>query len=65
VIEQCHLEGKIEMEMRDDCLIIRPFRKKREGWEKAFEKLEPSNFEGSIDNSDQIGNDWDSAEWTW
>lgn len=43
IIEQCDLEGKLELDVHDGALIIRPLAPSpRAGWEEAF-KNAPQN----------------------
>jgi antitoxin MazE len=64
LIEQCGLRDMVELRVQNDCLVISPERKPRQGWEEAFraagraihdelllEAAEPSEF--------------DRKEWQW
>lgn len=39
ILEQYHIEDKVELVLEDGFLIIKPIRKPREGWEEAFRQM--------------------------
>lgn len=39
VLEKYQIEDKVELVMEDDVLIIKPIKKTRAGWNKAFEEM--------------------------
>jgi antitoxin MazE len=39
LLEQCHLQGEVELEPRSDYLILRSAKKPRTGWDAAFEAM--------------------------
>jgi len=58
IIDQCGLGNTVELRVENDCLVISPRRKPRQGWEQAFlaggivahdklllEPAEPSDFD--------------------
>ena len=67
VIEQCGLEDRIELEIEDGAVVLRPASirgRAREGWGDAFEKAGA----GQEDEKPLLGdfpNEFDEAEWTW
>ena len=63
IIEQCGLKEKINMEVKNNCLIISSVNP-REGWEEAILAA------GNIDDDelligDYLEHSWDEEEWTW
>ncbi|MCK4338766.1 MAG: AbrB/MazE/SpoVT family DNA-binding domain-containing protein [Candidatus Cloacimonetes bacterium] len=63
IIEQCHIEKDVDLEIKDGKIIIMPIKyKPREDWEKAFKMMHDSHDDQLIvdDNIDlEIG------EWEW
>jgi antitoxin MazE len=39
LLEQCHLDGKVELEAQLGQLVVRPAKGPREGWAAAFKKM--------------------------
>ncbi len=39
VIKQCGIEDKVKMEIKDNCIIIKPVKAPRQGWTEAFELM--------------------------
>lgn len=39
LLEQCHLQGEVELEAQEEGLIARPIEGARNGWASAFEKM--------------------------
>ena len=64
LIEQCGLEGTVDLSVENDRLVISPGRRLRQGWAEAFAKAgSPENDElllGSIE-----ANEFDRNDWKW
>ena len=39
VLDKYQISNSVEVEMREDSLVLRPVRKPREGWEEAFRQM--------------------------
>ena len=39
VLDKYQISNSVDMEMREDGLVLRPIRKPREGWEESFKKM--------------------------
>ncbi|MBD2751769.1 AbrB/MazE/SpoVT family DNA-binding domain-containing protein [Spirosoma validum] len=39
VLDKYQISNSVEVEMREDELVLRPIRKPREGWEEAFKQM--------------------------
>jgi antitoxin MazE len=64
LIEQCGLEGTVELSVENDRLVVSPGRSLRHGWAEAFTKA------GSSENDELLlgsieGNEFDRSEWKW
>jgi antitoxin MazE len=62
-IKECHLEEEVEMEIRDDGILIRPIQHPRAGWEEAFKEL--SEEKNQMVMEDFPPTDFESSEWQW
>ena len=64
IIDQCGLKKTVNIEVRDNSLIISPVQKHRRGWNKAFASIHEHNDDPLLD-ADVITSDFDDNEWTW
>ena len=63
LLEQCGLEGEVELEVRDEELVIRSTHKPRKNWDKAFEKMARQGDDVLLDEVSVSS--WDDKEWEW
>jgi antitoxin MazE len=61
IIKELELGDQIEMEIKDDKLVIKPIKKTREGWANAAEKLHENEEDYLLidDNLDE----WNDLDW--
>jgi antitoxin MazE len=64
LIEQCRLGDTVELRVENDCLVISPERRPRQGWAEAFAAASPAVrdellLEGAGPNA------FDRKEWQW
>jgi antitoxin MazE len=64
IIEQCRLGDTVDLRIEDDCLIISPQHKLREGWDKALRRAAPAAADKLLLDS-VLDDDFDREEWTW
>jgi antitoxin MazE len=64
VIEQCGFGKTVELRVENDCLIISPERRPRQGWEKAFQAAGPS-VDDQLLLKGRESNKFDHKEWKW
>ena len=64
VIEQLGLADEIEMEIRDDELVLRPRPKARAGWDAGFKAMRTAGDDTLISAS-AVPTKWDEEEWEW
>lgn len=43
VLKQCGMDSKVELEIKDNCIIIKPVKVPRQGWAEAFELMHKNN----------------------
>ena len=64
LIEQCGLGDTVELRVENDCLVISPERRPRQGWEEAFRSAGlAARDELLLENAEP--NDFDRKEWRW
>jgi len=39
ILEKYNLDDKLELEMKDDCIVLKPLKTPRLGWDEAFKKM--------------------------
>jgi antitoxin MazE len=64
ILDQCHINDEVELETREDCLVIKSPHTPREGWDSAFQKMHESKDDVLV-VSDNIANEFDKDEWEW
>ena len=63
IIKQCHIENTVEMEIKDDKIILKPVNKKpRQNWYQFFKQMY-SNEDDNLLIDDSIDLDMDDWEW--
>ncbi len=62
IIEQCGFENEVEIEVRNNEVIIRPVKKPRHNWEEAFKKMAKKRDDQLIEFPNSH---WDEEEWEW
>ena len=65
VLQQCHLEDTVDMEVEDDVLIIRSVRAPRRGWADAFAVMSSRKDDKLLDTDTALATKWDRTEWRW
>jgi antitoxin MazE len=64
VIEQCGFGKTVELRVENDCLIISPERRPRQGWDEAFRAAGPS-VDDQLLLKGRESNKFDRKEWKW
>ena len=63
-IEQCGLAGEIEMDVRDQAIVIHAPRQPRAGWGKAFKQMARLGDDALLDPH-PTPTRWDDEDWQW
>lgn len=64
LIAQCRLGNTVELRMENDCLVISPERRPRQGWDDAFRAAGlATQDELLLENARP--NEFDREEWQW
>lgn len=65
VLKQCGIDSKVELEIKDNCIIIKPVIAPRQGWAEAFELMHKNNDDFLL-ISEEIDNEtmeaWDEPK---
>ncbi len=66
ILDESGVKNEVELEVKDDKIIIKPAAKKRENWEQAFQKMAKNGDDFLLDKSSlTIQTSWDKEEWEW
>jgi len=64
LIEQCGLGDTVELRVENDCLVISPERRPRQGWGEAFRAAGAAVRDDLLLETAEP-NEFDSMEWQW
>jgi antitoxin MazE len=65
LLEQTKLRDEVEIEVQDDCLVIRAAGNPRAGWDEAFAAMARQGDDALLDSKDLVPTRWDEEEWEW
>ena len=66
VIEQSGINNEVELEVKNDRIIIKSVSSKRQNWDSAFKEMAKNKDDILLDeNSLSKQNTWDKEEWVW
>jgi antitoxin MazE len=65
LLEQSKLSGEVELELKDEGILIRPARKPREGWAEAFREMAANGDDELLDGDLVNQSSFDEEEWEW
>lgn len=43
ILDKYNIKDKIDMELKKDCIILKPIKSVREGWDEAFSQMRENN----------------------
>jgi len=64
ILDQYHINDEVELETKEDYVIIKSSHTAREGWDQAFRKMH-ENQEDTLLIDDRLRNEFDEEEWEW
>jgi antitoxin MazE len=64
LIEQCGLRDEVELDVRNNAIIIQSQKAPRSGWDKAFAQMTRLK-DDSLLHVDSKPSRWDVEEWEW
>jgi antitoxin MazE len=65
LLEQTGLGGEVEITAEDGSLVIRPVKKPRDGWARAFQEMARRGDDALLDEVAPALSSWDEDEWEW
>ena len=66
MLEQTGLNGEVDLEIRDDALIVSPSAQKpRAGWAAAFKEMARREDDALLDEGGFLPTQWEEEEWQW
>jgi antitoxin MazE len=65
VLEQTHLSGEVELEIRDRQIIIRSVMKPRKSWSQRFRAMAERGDDKLLDVEAFGQTSWEKEEWQW
>lgn len=63
LLEQSGINAEVEIEVRNNHLIVRPASRARVGWNEAFARMAELQDDVLLDDVDTTS--WDQVEWEW
>ncbi|MGF1491039.1 MAG: AbrB/MazE/SpoVT family DNA-binding domain-containing protein [Microcoleaceae cyanobacterium] len=63
LLQQSGIRGEVEIEIQEDCIVIRAISHPREGWEQAFGTMAEQQDDVLLDEITPT--EWDAQEWEW
>lgn len=65
LLQRSNLAEEVELESRDNEIVIRRVRQPREGWAQAFQMMAARGDDELLDRSSLAPTQWDEDEWEW
>ena len=65
ILEQCGFHDEVELEVRNQELVIRAPHHPRQTWEKAFQTMALHKDDTLLDADSGPQTTWDEDEWEW
>lgn len=62
LIEQCGLQNEVELDVRNNAIIIHSLKPARLGWDKAFARMIRLGDDAML-HEDSKASKWDTEEW--
>jgi antitoxin MazE len=65
VLEQTHLHGEVDLEVKDNKIIISPVKKPRQDWDRQFKLMAERGDDKLLDSEVVSLTLFDEEEWEW
>ena len=62
ILEQCNITDEVNLEIKDNKIIIEPVNSPRKGWDEAFKEMAKNGDDKLLDMPESS---WDEEEWEW
>ncbi len=64
LLEQSGISDEVDIEVKDQSIILRASRQARVSWEDAFREMAARGDDKLLDAESSVS-EWDEMEWTW
>jgi antitoxin MazE len=64
LLDQTDFGNEVELELQEDCIVIRSSRSCRHGWEEQFKMMAEKGDDRLLDEEVQLSS-WDEEDWEW
>jgi antitoxin MazE len=65
ILEQSRLKDEVEIQVKDEQIVITPLQKPRAGWDEAFREMSKRGDDKLLDAPLTSLTRWDEEEWEW
>ncbi len=65
ILEECGLQNEVDLEVREDHLVIRAATKPRTNWDEAFRRMGERGDDDLLDEGSLPPTKWEATEWEW
>jgi antitoxin MazE len=65
VLEQTRLHGEVDLEVKDEKIIISPVKKPRQDWDRQFKLMAERGDDNLLDSDVVSLTSFDEEEWEW
>ena len=65
LLERCHLQEEVELEPRENYLIIKALTAPRGSWAEMFRKMAENGDDAMLDEDIPLETTWGREEWQW
>ncbi len=64
LLDQTDFGNEVELELQENCIVIRSSKSSRHGWEGQFEMMAEKGDDRLLDEEVQLSS-WDEEDWEW
>ena len=65
ILQQCGLGQEVDLEVRNKTIIIKPAKRPRAEWNRAFQAMAERADDRLLDETANDETTWDGKEWEW
>jgi antitoxin MazE len=65
LLDQTGILDDVELEVKQNQIVIRPISNPRKDWEKAFKAMADRGDDALINGDENLSHSWDDEEWQW
>jgi antitoxin MazE len=64
LLDQTNFGKEVELELQENCIVIRSLQSSRHGWEEQFKMMAKQGDDRLLDAGVQLSS-WDENDWEW